>query len=176
MNWEINSAKKAFYENSFNNCCGNQRKTWKTINELTSRKSCKNTVINEVEYNGVNSGDQTDIVEMLNSFFTEIGPGLSRDVTEVDSSFKDFLTETDKNFVFEKTTSQTCFCTTIKSYLCKSKGTGLDNISAKLLRECPDVRAESLTHLFNQSLLTGFFPDEWKSARITPLYKGRHTR
>ena len=32
VNWEINSAKKAYYENAFNNCCGDQRKTWKTIN------------------------------------------------------------------------------------------------------------------------------------------------
>ena len=59
VNGEINSAKKAYYENAFNNCCGDQRKTWKTINELTSRKSTK-TVINEMVYNGVNSGDQTD--------------------------------------------------------------------------------------------------------------------
>ena len=114
MNWEINSAKKAYYENAFNNCCGDQRKTWKTINELTSRKSSK-TVINEMEYNEVNSGDQTDIAEMLNSFFTEIGRGLSRDVTEVDKSFEEFLTETDKNFVFEKNNTNTCFCTTIKA-------------------------------------------------------------
>ena len=52
-----------------------------------------------------------------------------------------------------------------------SQRQGLDNISAKLLRECPDVLAESLTHLFNQSIMTGIFPDEWKSARVTPLYK-----
>ena len=57
-----------------------------------------------MEYNGVNSGDQTAIAEMLNSFFTEIGPSLSRDVTEVDKSFEEFLTETEKKFVFEKTT------------------------------------------------------------------------
>ena len=27
VNWEINSAKKAYYENAFNNCFGDQRKT-----------------------------------------------------------------------------------------------------------------------------------------------------
>ena len=37
-----------------------------------------------MEYSGVNSEDQTDIAEMLNSFFTEVGPSLSGDVTEVD--------------------------------------------------------------------------------------------
>ena len=75
VNWEINSAKKAYYENAFNNCCGDQRKTWKAINKLTSRTSNK-TVINEMEYNGINSGDQTDIAEMLNSFLKEIGQAL----------------------------------------------------------------------------------------------------
>ena len=63
VNREINSAKKAFYGNAFNNCWRDQRKTWKTINELTSRKSNK-TVINETGYNGANSGDQTDVAEM----------------------------------------------------------------------------------------------------------------
>ena len=128
-----------------------------------------------MEYNEVNSGDQTDIAEMLNSFFTETGPGLSRDVSEVDKSFEEFLTETDKNFIFEKTTP-TCNVFALLSKLCKSKATGLDNISAKLLRECRDVLAESLTHLFNQSIMTGIFPDEWKSARVTPLYKNSGKR
>ena len=27
VNEEINSAEKAYYENAFNNCCGDQRKT-----------------------------------------------------------------------------------------------------------------------------------------------------
>ena len=49
------------------------------------------------------------------------------------------LTETDKNFVFEKTTPAHVFAPLSK--LCKSKATGLDNISAKPLRECPDVLA-----------------------------------
>jgi len=53
--WHISelhcSAKKAYYENAFNNCCGDQRKTWKTINELTSEKSNK-TAINEMNIMG----------------------------------------------------------------------------------------------------------------------------
>lgn len=33
VNWEVNSAKKAYYENGFNNCCGDQRKAWKNGNQ-----------------------------------------------------------------------------------------------------------------------------------------------
>ena len=88
---------------------------------------------------------------------------------EVENSFEEFLSETDKDFMFEKTTSTHVF--SLLSKLCWSKATGLDNISAKLLRECPDLLAESLTVIFNQSLTTGIFSNEWKSTRVTPLYK-----
>jgi len=60
------------------------------INELTSRSSNK-TVIKEIEYNGQKSENQADVAEMLNSFFTEIGPNLRTHVMEVDNSFEEFL-------------------------------------------------------------------------------------
>ena len=44
-----------------------------------------------MEYNGVNSGDQTDKAEMLNSLFTEFGLSLSRGVTEADKSHEECL-------------------------------------------------------------------------------------
>ena len=50
VNREIKSAKKAYllyYKSAFNSCAKDQRKTWKTVNELTSCKSNK-TVINEI--------------------------------------------------------------------------------------------------------------------------------
>ena len=53
----------------------------------------------------------------------------------------------------------------------KSKATGLDKISAKLLRYCPDLLSESLTVIFNCSFNTGIFPDEWKCSKVIPLFK-----
>ena len=57
------------------------------------------------------------------------------------------------------------------SRLCKSKYTGLDKISAKLLRECADLIAESLCTIFNQSIVSGIFPNEWKLSKVVPLFK-----
>ena len=62
VNKDINTAKQDYYKNAFRNCSGGQRKTWKTVNERTSRKSNK-TVINEIEYNGQKSENQTDVAE-----------------------------------------------------------------------------------------------------------------
>ena len=53
--------------------------------------------------------------------------------------------------------------------LCRSKATGLDNISAKIIRDCADLISVSLCDLFYKSLLSRIFPDDWKCARVTPL-------
>ncbi|CAB4045460.1 Hypothetical predicted protein [Paramuricea clavata] len=52
-----------------------------------------------------------------------------------------------------------------------SKATGPDEISARLLKERSEQIAPSLTLLYNKSLETGVFPDEWKPANIVPIHK-----
>ena len=44
-------------------------------------------------------------------------------------------------------------------------------IYAKLLRECSDFISHSLCEIFNLSIITGVFPDEWKCSKVIPLYK-----
>ncbi|CAB4045143.1 Hypothetical predicted protein, partial [Paramuricea clavata] len=57
--------------------------------------------------------------------------------------------------------------TTLKT----SKATGHDRISAKLLKDSADVITETLTQIFNKSVLLGKFPDDMKVAIISPIYK-----
>ncbi len=57
------------------------------------------------------------------------------------------------------------------SNLTISKASGLDQISAKVLKIAAPSIAPSLTLIFNQSIRTGIFPSDWKVARVTPIYK-----
>jgi hypothetical protein len=52
-----------------------------------------------------------------------------------------------------------------------NKSTGLDKIPAKILKLASDIIAPSLTFIFNLSLATGIYVDDWKRARVTPIYK-----
>ena len=52
-----------------------------------------------------------------------------------------------------------------------NKSSAIDCISAKLLKDAGDTISESLANIFNLSLQSGIFPDDWKLARITPIYK-----
>ena len=53
----------------------------------------------------------------------------------------------------------------------KKKSVGLDKIPNKLLKIAADVVAPLLTEIFIQSVNTGIFTNEWKEARVLPLYK-----
>jgi hypothetical protein len=52
-----------------------------------------------------------------------------------------------------------------------SKATGVDNISAKVLKAASHIIAPSLTVIFKQSLSTGIYINDWKLARVSPIYK-----
>ena len=53
----------------------------------------------------------------------------------------------------------------------KSKATGLDKIAAWLIRECADLICIPICDIVNQPISLGIFPDDWKCARATPVFK-----
>ena len=57
------------------------------------------------------------------------------------------------------------------SGLSSNKATGIDKISSKIIKIAAPVISDSLTQIFNQSIAQFFFSDEWKIARVVPLFK-----
>ena len=47
----------------------------------------------------------------------------------------------------------------------------LDNISSYFLKLALPFIGNSLAFMFNTSIQTSMFPDSWKIARVTPIYK-----
>ena len=56
------------------------------------------------------------------------------------------------------------------------KAAGLDNIPITVVRDVGDVVAKPLAMIFNSSLENGIFPDIWKLARVTPIFKSGVTK
>ena len=52
-----------------------------------------------------------------------------------------------------------------------SKATGLDGLSAKMLRLSSHIIAAPLTQILNLSIKTRIFPDTLKHAKVTPCFK-----
>lgn len=171
VNSEIKYAKELYYQKAFSENQGNPKKTWGIINEITSRKR-EHANIKEIKLNGSSITNTEEISEVLNGHFATIGPKLAAEVPLVEggSSHLAYLTpQSEITFSLKETMVPEVF--SLLSKLCKSKATGLDKISAKMLRLCPDLIAESLCAIFNRSINTGIFPDEWKCSKVIPLHK-----
>ena len=57
-----------------------------------------------------------------------------------------------------------------------SKSLGPDRIPARLLKVSCFSIAPFLTQIFNNSLASSFFPQDWKIARVSPIYKAGDKR
>ena len=53
----------------------------------------------------------------------------------------------------------------------KNKAVGLDNLPASFLKDIAFVITKPLTHVINRSLIIGVVPIDFKSGKITPIYK-----
>ena len=51
------------------------------------------------------------------------------------------------------------------------KATGLNTIPNKILKCSKNVISQSLADIFNASIQSGIFPDDFKIARVTPIFK-----
>ena len=51
------------------------------------------------------------------------------------------------------------------------KSTGLDDVSARFLKDGADFLVEPVKHIINMSILTEIVPDGFKNARVKPLFK-----
>ena len=162
-----NYFKRAFFENKCNS-----KKTWNIINDLTS-KNRKSSHIHEVDLNGNLINDSNKIADAFNEHFSNIGPKLADnvDVNQNNRCYLDYLPSQNNNVPFQLKETNFSAVFVLLSKLSRSKATGLDKISSRLLRECPDLIAESLSYIFNRSIVSGIFPDEWKHAKVVPIHK-----
>ena len=151
---------------------GDSRKTWQTINELTSRESGK-TAVTSLKVNGVTITNPTELSNEFNDHIAAIGPRLSLNIDSPDGNvYQMYVTSTDQCFQLRPTAVNKVF--SLLNELNKSRATGLDKISARLIRKCADLICIPICDIFNQSISLGIFPDDWKCARVTLLFKQGH--
>ena len=179
VNIEMRKAKSAYFRGKIDECSTEKdsKKTWKLINSLLGRQN-KGNRVNELNIDDHIITDSKEMSEAFNDFFINIGPNLASELDDTQST-------NNINTFLDKCNSQTIFKFSkipVENVLLElkalniSKSTGLDGIPAKLLKIASEIIAPSLTHIFNLSLSTGTFVDEWKIARVSPLFKSDDRR
>ena len=108
----------------------------------------------------------------FNEHFSTIGLKLANEIlweANGDKSCLEHLNITDQRFCFFLTNSSQLF--SLLNKRSKLKASGLDKICARLICECGNLSCISICKIFNCSLTTGIFRDDWKCAKGTPLFK-----
>ena len=125
-------AKKDYYARKFLNINRNPKASWKTINDILGR-SKKQDVIKEIKLPEKIVTSTEELVDVFNEHFINIGPNLAETIqNENDGTFQDFINKQDPEFYFQPVSITKVY--NLINNLSTSKATGIDKISAKVLR------------------------------------------
>ena len=155
VNKAIKNKKCHYYQHKIEVNKDNPKGTWRILNSLMGRTP-NNKSINEIKVNGNSVSSPGEIAECFNNFFVEVGPKLASCMDHsCDHNFRDYIPTAANHFAFT-TTNYTKVLKVIER-LSSTKATGLDEISAKMLKHAAPVITESLTFVFIASSTLVFF-------------------
>ena len=145
VKFALRHAKNDFFKEKLTSLQSNPSAFWKVINHLSGRQRVANT--------------QLPSVSSLSKHFSSVVGSVDSDHDST-SSLSCLSLFTALDFTRFPRVSEDDVLTLLRG-LNPSKASGLDEIGI----------ASSLSSLFNNSLSTGVFPEDWKCAKVSPVYK-----
>ena len=155
---EIRKKRSKYYNEKLSACSGNSKQTWKIINDVTKSKKHMNP-------------PSSLSASAFNSYFSSIGKQI---ISQTNSKPEDLPWKNPQcNIAFHFQEIE------IKDVLSKLQRISCDSnndvlgFDSRLLLACRDVITPVLTKLFNASLSRSIVIDDWKFARVSPVYKNK---
>jgi len=107
-------------------------------------------------------------VDEINTYFADMGRG-----TDVDKDLVEKYRTNKHENVREGFSFKTVSEKEVRSAMneIKSKAVGCDDISIEMIKAVSPYALGAITHLMNESLRTGVFPEAWKKSIVHPLPK-----
>ena len=173
---KIANAKAAHMRNEIMENMNNPKKLWKILKQVAPTKP-RPTNFSFIKVNGQQISNPVGISNAFNEHFTNtqqtnISVTDCIDLNEQDARLVNFI----KSHISEATVFHIPPITTqqviedLKS-IPNNKATGLDGIGIKPLKLALNAIAPSITHICNSSIASGIFPNNFKQAKLTPVYK-----
>ncbi len=178
----IREAKRTHYSQSIETHKNNPKMLSNVFKELNNKT--KNTVNTAtLTYQHKTFTNDKDIAHAFNTHFTGVAEkylGPSANKTSNPPNFqllKGFITsKLPPGNVFKIPPVTEQFVNKFLAKLDTNKATGLDNISAKILKVSAPAIVQQITDICNHSIQHNTFPTAWKKARVSPLHKKNSTQ
>ena len=147
------------------------KKMWETINKVLDKDS-KSTSISQLKKSDTTIENRQEILETLNEHFVTVGPNLARKIERKQNDNPlQFLKRANlqESFKFSMVDQETML-QAIKQ-LKNGKAAGPDKIPTTLVKDAAEFISQPLMMIFNASLKLGVFPNIWKLAKVSPIFK-----
>ena len=164
--------KRKYFSEKLTQFQGDLKKTWKTISQVINKTS-STTVVPCLTVDGQTVRGHKEIASSMNEYFCSIGNKLSEKIPRKANPLLsgEYAIETPPlSFSFSAIMTDKLSSTLNK--MKTSHGSGHDGIASFYLKIALPVVGRSLCDLFNKLLFAGKFPEDWKIARIAPIFKG----
>ena len=166
---EIKVAIETHYRGLIEENKDNPKKMWKTINKVLD-KSSQSITTSCLDVEGNRITKEADIAEALNHHFVTVGPKLAGKIEQWTNDDPLKYVVKQSSVMKFNLVSDIFILNSIKQ-LKNGKAPGPDKIPTMPIKDAGEVICEPLAMIFNSSLRHGIFPDIWKLARITPIFK-----
>jgi hypothetical protein len=168
LNRLIKIAERKHYNELIEQNQQNTKKLWCIIKEVINKK--KNALIpNQFKFGDTIESNSHIIADKFNSYFSNIGKDLDRNIPITDSDPLSYIQETNPNSIFLKEVLPDEVTKIVKSL--KNASAGFDGIHSKIIKLTYKYFLTPLTHVLDLSIQQGFFPDSMKLAKVVPIYK-----
>ena len=168
----LKSAKQKYCVSKLENNKNNAKEIWKTIKSI-SGLSKQSQHVNNLNVGRCLLENNEKMASEFNAHFTSIAdqlrsllPQLNFDISKLQNFV---ITRKDASITFSIPITESKIIDCLKN-ISSNKASGIDNISARMLKLAAPIIALSIAKLINYSFITSVFPQCWKTAKVTPLF------
>ena len=166
----IRHAKKSYFRAQFEKNRNNSKRLWADLLDALQSKTGHPDLPDKFEVEGRVLDNPNLIADQFNKYYGQVATSLDSSLgpcAKDPMSFMNYVTVSDVMF-FRIVTQDEVFH--LVSAL-KDTSSGIDNISVKLVKAIIPCILPHLTHLVNLCLTKNIFPNIFKTAVITPIFK-----
>ena len=177
---DIKLAKQYYFEKRVEQSKGDSGKLWANLRSLGyGAKGGGSSMSIVLEQEGSKVSSPLDVANAFNRFYTSVASNLVSLLPTASGTFSIYNTVfchfhfNPRRFHKSFTLSPVSRGSVLKLLyaLNPNKAVGLDGIPSRFLRDAAPVIVEPISHIINISILTETVPDDFKRAKVTPLYK-----
>ena len=174
----FHSNKSLYFKNFCNNTSTSCKKLWKKLDPYLNPNK-KSTLISSVILNNSSLNTDLHLANSFSNYFSSITNSFKFVSIENCHSFIDKFFDSNPQINHQNNPNKLEINKLNGSDVLKGlkdlkpdSGTGESGIESSILIYGAEALSEIITNLFNLIISTCTFPDEWKCAHITPIYKG----